>query len=614
MNSTQLNKLLKKKGWTGKQVGQILFSSLFNDVRNQRKEVKDPPLFSQSEFEKIESTIDQERDYMIYAVYRDLYTSIIDSFNRGSGLYQQFYNGYYRLVLKFREIQHTEDAQNSIDKTPLVMTENQYNRLKAKAVAELSGLKDSFSSILFHCLVRFLEADEEYTKAEAPDIFKAIEATKKKPAKKNRFISIYNEIYGNGYHSLPDGRRSDKMTSEEWQKALYDEFLKRNKITKNGEKATPEEAISYYKEQKLLESYELFFKGGKAIRERLKEIGRHTDETDKELEESFHNVIEFINDNDTPTERHIQELLDYATTTTWHTYKEPPEDLTLYDMLYIYIDVYKGAIELKELEITEKNIIKLFKKDAPELYNSIAAYIEEKVPQAKGLKANQLNKDIISWGELATLKVIGYKDLIEPDNEQIIYINEDITEDKRTRAIHGGIAVLTNPKSFQIDEKGDYIETKDPLLSFFSIYSLEDDIDNVRELHDYIDNLIYPAIRYLYSFNALMKIIGDIYDLPELAEVITFDMDFFEDKIKAYNNMLYMLYHDVYGSEEEKQHKREILKYAFKTLETDTLKPTEQAKKDIKNKLTKLGYSTEARKNLKYLDSILDHLMYREED
>ena len=35
MNSTQLNRLLKKKGWTGKEVGQLLFSSLFNDVKNQ---------------------------------------------------------------------------------------------------------------------------------------------------------------------------------------------------------------------------------------------------------------------------------------------------------------------------------------------------------------------------------------------------------------------------------------------------------------------------------------------------------------------------------------------------------------------------------------------------
>lgn len=614
MNNTQLNRLLKKKGWTGKEVGQLLFSSLFNDVKNQGKEVKDPPLFSQADFEKIESSLETERDYTIYGVYRDLYSSIIDSFNRGQGLYQQFYNGYYRLLLELREVQHTEDAQKSIDKIPLIMTESQYKRLKEEAIATLSGYKESFSSLLFHCLDQFLNAEEEYTKAEAPAIWEAIEATKKKPAKGNRFLSVYNSTYGEGYYSLPDGRRSDQMTSEEWQGALYEEFLKRHKLTKNGEKATPEETVSFYNQKRLLESYELFFKGGETLRERLEETGIHTDKTDEELEEALNHVIDFVGKNNiTHTEKQIAELLEDSTPTTWHTYEESPEGLTLYDLLDLYTEEERGGLDTEP-----KEAIKHLKKDAPDLYNALKAYIEEKVPQAKGLKANQLQKDIISWGELATLGAIGYSDLIQPDDRQIIDIatqNEDTTENqsKRLRTMFSGIATLTSPSSSQVDEKGDYIEPKDPLLSFNTIYSLEGNTALVSELYGYIDALIYPAMRYLYSFNALMEIMGDIYDLPELVEVVTLDISLFEGKMEAYNNILYMLYHDIYGNEEEKQHKREILKYAFRTLETDTLKPTEQAKEDIREELKKLGYSSEARKKLKYLDAILDHLMYTRE-
>ena len=34
-NKYQLDKLLKKKGWTGKEVGQLLIASMLNDIKQQ---------------------------------------------------------------------------------------------------------------------------------------------------------------------------------------------------------------------------------------------------------------------------------------------------------------------------------------------------------------------------------------------------------------------------------------------------------------------------------------------------------------------------------------------------------------------------------------------------
>lgn len=609
-NKNQLKNLLKKKGWTGEEVGKLLIASMLNDIKQQGQADKEP-LFSQSDFEQMESSLTSYRDYLTYGVYRDLYSSIIDSFNRGQGLYQQFFNGFSRLFAELREAENADHAEQSIDNTPLIMTESQYKRLEAEAVQTLSGYKDSFSSILFYCLDRFLEAEEADIKKEAPAIWEALEATKKIPATGNRFLPLYNETYGEGYYSLPDGRRSDQMTGEEWQKTLEEEFLKSHKLTINGEPATAEETVQHYNQNRLIKSYELYFKGAKAIRaELLERTGKATDLTDEELEEALEDTIDHVGRAGfNPNAEQIAEALDFSTPTEWHTYEEPPEGLTLYDLLELYPEEFRGAFEADE-----KEALKHFKKDAPALYDALKAYIESKVPQARGLKPNQLHKDIISWGELATTGLIGCSELIQPDDRQIIDIatrGEDTTENKSKRLRTGlkGIAILKHPAPFQMDEQGDYIEQKSPLLFFQSLYTLEGDGEKIAELQGYIDTLINPALGYLYAFNTLMEIIGKVYDLPGLAEVAYFDTSLFESKMRGFNGMLYIFYHDVYGNEAEKQHKRAIIKEAFRPLETETLKPSQEAIEEITAELTKLGFSSDARKKIKYLDAFIDRLM-----
>ena len=608
-NKNQLKNLLKKKGWTGEEVGKLLIASMLNDIKQQGQQDKEP-LFSQSDFEQMESSLTSDRDYLTYGVYRDLYSSIIDSFNRGQGLYQQFYNGFSRLYLMLREVQIADNVQKAYDDTPLIMTKSQYKRLKAKAVQTLRGRKESYYSLLFYILEKFLDAGDE-----APEpIRTAIEATKEIPAEKITFSRSYNEQMGLGYYSLPDGRRSDQMTSEEWQKVLEEEFLRTHKLTINGDPASTEETIREYNRDRRIKSYELFFKGAKAIREFvLERTGKELDGTDEEIEEALNDIL-----NDTidhvwkarynPNAEKIAEALGFSTPAEWHTYEELPEGLTAYDLLYLIAE--SSSYE----ETDEKEALKHFKKDAPALYDALKAYIESKVPQARGLKPNQLYKDIVSWGELADAGIIGYSSLIQPDDKEIIDIatrGEDTTENKSKRLRTGlkGIAILKHPAPFQMDEQGDYIEQKSPLLFFQSLYTLEGDGDKIAELQGYIDTLINPALGYLYAFNTLMEIIGKVYDLPELAEVAYYDTSLFESKMRGFNGMLYIFYHDVYGNEAEKQHKRAIIKEAFRPLETETLKPSQEAIEEITAELTKLGLSSDARKKLKYLDAFIDRLM-----
>lgn len=608
-NKYQLDKLLKKKGWTGKEVGQLLIASMLNDIKQQGQGEK-TPLFSQADFEKMESSLNSDFDYLSYGVYRELYSSIIDSFNRGQGLCQQFYNGFSRLFTVLREVQTADNVQKAYDDTPLIMTESQYKRLEAEAVQTLRGRKESYYSLLFYILEKSLDAGDE-----APEpIRTAIEATKEIPAEKITFSRSYNEQMGEGYYSLPDGRRSDQMTSEEWQKALEEEILRTHKLTINGEPASTEETIREYNRDRLIKSYELFFKGAKAIRELvLERTGKELDGTDEEIEEALNDIL-----NDTidyvgkarynPNAEKIAEALGFSTPTEWHTYEELPEGLTAYDLLYLITESSRYG------ETDKKKHLKAFKTEYKELYTALNAYIEENVPKARGLKPNQLYKDIFSWGELADAGIIGYSSLIQPDDREIVQIwteGEDTTENKskRLRAGLRGIAILRNPASYQTDENGDYIEEKSPLPFFLSLYTLEGDGDKIAEINSYIDNLIYPALSYLYAFNSLMGIIGKVYDLPELEEVTRFDTRLFESKMSGFNGMLYLFYHNVYGNEEEKQRKRAIIKKIFRPLEADTLKPSQEAIEEVTAELTKLGFSIDAWKKLRYLDAFIDRLM-----
>ena len=604
-NKYQLDKLLKKKGWTGKEVGQLLIASMLNDIK-QLGQGEKTPLFSQADFEKMESSLNSDFDYLSYGVYRELYSSIIDSFNRGQGLCQQFYNGFSRLYLMLREVQIADKVQKAYDDTPLIMTESQYKRLEAEAVQTLKGNKESYYSLLFYILEKSLDAGDE-----APEpIRTAIEATKEIPAEKITFSRSYNEQMGLGYYSLPDGRRSDQMTSEEWQKALEEEFLRTHKLTINGEPASTEETIREYNRDRLIKSYELFFKGAKAIREFvLERTGKELDGTDEEIEEALDGIIDYVGKaRYNPNAEKIEEALGFSTPAEWHTYEELPEGLTAYDLLHLIAE--SSSYE----ETDEKKHLKAFKTEYKELYTALNAYIEENVPKARGLKPNQLYKDIVSWGELADAGIIGYSSLIQPDDREIVQIwteGEDTTENKskRLRAGRRGIAILRNPASYQTDENGDYIEKKSPLPFFLSLYTLEGDGDKIAEINSHIDNLIYLALSYLYAFNSLMGIIGKVYDLPELEEVARFDTRIFESHMSGYNGMLYLFYHNVYGNEEEKQRKRAIIKEIFRPLEADTLKPSQEAIEEVTAELTKLGFSSDARKKLKYLDAFIDRLM-----
>lgn len=618
-----IDSLLKKKNWTGVEVGKALVASIVHDIKHQ-SEPDYKPLFSQSDFDKMESSLNTDRDYLAYGVYRDIYSGLIDAFNRGQAQHQQFYNGYYRYAMYLKDCVTAEQTLRTAELIPYVMTQEQYNKLKEQRETTLRGFTVSFSGLFFTLLSNIIDSPEN-----APESIRtALEATKKEAVTNKRILSNYCKVYGLGYYQLPDGTRSDSFKGEGWHEKLRSEYLKTHKLIIDGKQASFEETIQHYNTKRLLKGYELYFNGVDAVRELYKE---HTGkELPPEDEEGIMQALESfldLRDDENPVENNtapfpssvlqIKDIIKdgIGNGAEWHYYTEAPTDLTKYDIIAESLCFYNG----EESEDGEPQL-KEFRADYPALYKALEAYIKELVPQARDLKPIQYGKDFISWGELAELGVGRYPAYCTADDvtdilEALAETDEDTTENllKRKRLMLNGIVIAQAPNAYLLNERGEYSDNLKHILDFSSVFNIDsiEKSESLRnDIHAFRENLFLPALQYLYAFNALVKILGAVYDLDDLGEV-EISTERFESQLDALNSQLYMLYGNVYGTKADKERKRDIVKEVFQPIDFEALKPTEEAIEAVNAELGKLGFSTKARKKLKKFDSLIEKLCGR---
>lgn len=608
-----IDKLLKKKGWTGEEVGKALIASLLNDIKHKGQEHE--LLFSQADFDKMESSLETNRDYIAYGIYRDIYNAVIDTFNRGQGLYQQFYNGFYRYMMYLTGAYHADEVLANVEAYPLVMTEQQYKTLERETLEQKKNYKESFCSLFFLLFEYFFNALEDgHTEKIPAQILEAIENCKRVPATTETILSSYNEIMGNGYYQLDDGRRSDKMTEEEWDNAIKEIFSSKHGLIIDGEHDSFDDYFSMWEVENLNRCYKLFFNGIDAVRDEYRKI------TGKELsgieEQDFLDALEEAIDDKGNIHYKENTFKDAISTILndanyegeWHYYDNPPDGLTQYDLLGAIID----KCNFLSTEAEEKAILKDIMTDFPALYKALETYIRDAVPSAKTLKTTQFYKDIIRWEELAELDIGRFREQVKPVPSDIVELLVERGECKfsdKQRILYKGIAIIQSPMKHQIDDNGNYKERKNNTLldALDSIDSLSHRSYKRSELEDLQNVLIIPALKYLYSFNALVEILGEVYDIPDM-DIAKFDTVSLERQLDSFNGLLYMLYFAVYGDKEEKNRKRKLIKELFNPVYYDQLRPSETAIDAIRIKLTELGISANTRKALKDFDGLLSEL------
>lgn len=564
-----IKRLLKKKGWTGRELGILELSNMAIMFR-QALEGKEPqPIVERARFREMINGITDRQQGQIYNGYISIHEWLSIRYNIAQTQLQQAQLQYRTLAAYVRDAIFAEDVYRYIEQLPAIMTEKQYRDAREAGLKKWlydedgTEIRDSLAALIERGISFYTK--QLQTNPAKPNPLKAI---RKKyiaePVKSKLILEGYNEVMGEGYYTIEDGsgRRSDTMTAEEWQEAITTPAMKqalRDMKTTDGSGTEYTQQIAT---RRLIDRAKVIFEGG----------------TEADADEA-------------------QQKKDYerglATPVKWHYYEEAPADLTKWDIveaglmsfyggLFCGMDVSEGEY-LAELED--------FLTEFRELADAIIADIEKlyltgkKQLQPLPVKGHKPLKDIaslpledwsstvFSWGDLYKLDVYGFKDEAEEDSTVF---------DGNGRALRNGIAILRDVSSplyaRHVDEKGYYIEPSiRHKLSNFTLEAFfpeaEDYADNVEIVED-ARQVLKASYYHLKGYNLALDMIARYYDVPELT-VFKMPIDGIEDKIEAFNNLVPLLYKRIkdlhYEDKELKERKLQVLKDLFQPIDYEAL-------------------------------------------
>ena len=223
---SDIKKIINKKGWTGKELGQIELANLAYLFKQQIEGKEEAtPLVTQGEFRKMLNTLKDPIQIRAYNGYLSIHEWLSIAYNIASGQEQQAQSNFKTIYNGITVAQALENTYAYMDRLPVIMTEKQYKDFVEKRTKEITEPEDG--EIGFNLFNALIEATESLVRQLQTNPRKAnpLKALKPKLEKElvsdPRILSRYNEVMGNGYYTLDEtGERSDSMTAEEWQKAI----------------------------------------------------------------------------------------------------------------------------------------------------------------------------------------------------------------------------------------------------------------------------------------------------------------------------------------------------------------------------------------------------------
>lgn len=569
-----VNRLLSKKGWTGEETGKALIYSLVSEYRQALDGNHDPkPLFSTEKIrEMLHGFRASRRDIEQYNRYVNLQNWIRQYQAVANAYFQRYQSCINEFVSDLKAAQTAENENRYIERLPRIMTQKQYEELKAKRIEETLNPdgKDGIAYNLFYLINTAIQyyAEELRVNPEKDNPLKAIkELYTTLPVTNNAIIAAYNEAMGNGYRQLPDGTRSDKVTDEEWQ-ARYLYFnpdLQRLK-------AEDEEGLTGQPDSL---AFQRIIKNARAA---------HMGEPE-------------------PEEQDID---------TWHTYKEAPEGLTLWDLIEahgegdVFLDEYytafSGEEELTPEEFTAQ--VYAFNETFPGLLEAMLkeldamgyTYGEDKKPLS-AIPFEEWETTSITFRHLYNTAFPGFREWVEADTHIF---------DGDMRALVNGIAILrasdllitpiNGRKSASIDENGYFIEPEGraDVSVLFGLEKYTPDNPKSGDAIDHVERLraaLEESLRWIIGFDAALELIAEEIDIPDFS-IFKVGYDKCLERTEAVNSSFDMLYTDIEGIEyrdkEKKERKLQVLRDVFYPLKTTELTVSEEQKKKAAKMLSGL--------------------------
>jgi len=171
-----IDNIVSQSSWTGREVGLVFLHSLEKDFLAIKNKTQKKEFITQEKFSKmLESLSDKEINE--YKFYAELHSAIIDTTNLNQTYRQQFFNGYYRILFTFQEIERCEIALKSVINE---ISEDALFTLKHKLLTVESFLKSNEkvneikkNLILMTDAISYLNTTNDYMKS----LFELLEVT-----------------------------------------------------------------------------------------------------------------------------------------------------------------------------------------------------------------------------------------------------------------------------------------------------------------------------------------------------------------------------------------------------------------------------------------------------
>lgn len=552
-----IKRLLNKTDWTGRELGMLeLYNMAVTFQQTLQGEADPKPVIARSEFQKMVNGIKDPEQGRIYNGYISIHEWLVVAYNIAQTQFQQAQLRFTELESYISKAIIAEDVFQYVAKLPAILTQKQYDRLRAERIEAYFKSEDGeeLESNIFNLVERAI--DYYLTKLETePKKPHPLKAIRKKyltqPVKSKLILDRYNEITGRGYYTLEDGRRSDQMTNEEWQDAITTKTAK-EALTKMDCKIGGYEYTATLAEQRAIAKAKALFEG------------KTEEEADREQERREYEA-------------------GLATPVKWNQYTEPPTDLTKWDIIEdeLLLELYPASLDGQD-PYTESNFtasMRDFYNEFKELVDFVLKdmdnrYFKKDEVQASKLKLDEWETTTISWRRLYELDFYGERAKAEGDT--------NVFEGNR-RALFNGVAIvrpsdLISSSRYIDKESGDYIApelncsiTNASLEAFFT--EAENYADNVELVEDARQTL-KESYYFVQCFNYIISRIAVVYSVPQL-DVFALPINILEKRISAFNALVPILYKQIkgtdYGDKELQAKKMQVLIDNFQPVEYEKL-------------------------------------------
>lgn len=549
-----IDRLLKKKGWTGEELGRLELANTLNMFSQSLQGIQEPvPIVSKADFRKMLDTITDPIEGRIYNGYISIHEWFSTAYTYATANEQQAYLNFNELMTTITNAITAESVYKYVSELPLIMTEKQYKQTVEQRTEEILAKDGETAFNLFNLLVEALDyyirqLQKEPRKANPlKPLKKKLEAEK---VTDPLILTKYNKVMKYGYLETPDGKRSDKLSSEEWAKALMPDNRPYN----------PEAE----KERRILTHAHFMYTEGMSFEEADSAVYKASVERGETIEPTF------------------------------HYYPEPPEDLNKWEILETgdlgeyYVSLWGEEREGLSYEESIVADAKDFIKEYPTVVKALLEDMEQYIEGVSSIPVEEWVNQLYSWRDLYRVNAYGFREM---------YTDDIAIFDGNRRAQLNGIAIL-KPNSIgctRIDRETGFYKAPDIRNILYSI-SLEQyftDAEGYAESLEKLERakkLLLDSLYFLKGYNLALDLIADRFKLEEL-EVAKLSTDNLEERIQALNSSIELLYKRIketdYEDEELKAKKLEVLKDVFTPISLDGLEipeeKIEKAKADMKD-------------------------------